>query len=84
MKSTRREFILTTTTALCAISIGGAPATFSSPLPVEPFLLEGDPYTAHADDHGLGGRSWDAAYEHALRFRSTPEARDRYVLGWEV
>lgn len=86
MKATRREFILTTTTAMCAISLGGAGSVLASPLAarLEPVLLEGDPYTAHVDDHGLGGRSWEAAYEHALRFRGTPEDRDRYVLGLEL
>lgn len=47
-------------------------------------LFEGDPYLAFVDDGGLGGRTWDEAREHALRFRSTPEERDRYVLGLEI
>lgn len=86
MKPTRREFLLTTTTAMCAISLSGAPSMFSVPHenPSFPTLLEGDPYTAHVDEHGLGGHTWDAAYEHALRFRGTPEQRDQYVLGLEL
>src|SRR5688572_21126453 len=87
MKPTRREFMITTTTAMCAISLSGGEAILSSPRPEvrpAPTLFEGDPYTAHVDDHGLGGRTWDSAYEHALRFRSTAVERDRFVLGWEV
>ena len=47
-------------------------------------LFDGDPYLACVDDGGLGGGTWDEAYEHALRFRSTPEERDKYVLGLEL
>ena len=80
MKPTRREFLITSTTAVCAMSFG-LPAFAPR---CEAFLLEGDPYTAHVDEHGLGGRTWDDAYEHALRFRSTPFQRDQYVLGLEL
>lgn len=86
MKPTRREFLITTTTAMCAISLAGAPSILAAPREIAalPVLLEGDPYTAHVDEHGLGGHTWDAAYEHALRFRGTPEHRDQYVLGLEL
>jgi hypothetical protein len=83
MKPTRREFMIMTTAAMCAMSW----TTDWSAAPhhaIEPALFEGDPYTAHVDDHGLGGRTWDDAYEHALRFRSTAADRDRYVLGLEI
>ena len=82
MKPTRREFLITGTTAMCAISLGLP--SFATSAPLEPFLMEGDPYTAHVDEHGLGGRTWDDAYEHARRFRGTPHHRDQYVLGLEL
>lgn len=90
MRPTRREFIIASTTAICAVStvrdslIAASAPPGSTPAMCESFLLQGDPYTAHVDEHGLGGRSWDAAFEHAQRFRSTADERDRYVLGWEV
>jgi hypothetical protein len=84
MKPTRREFMIMTSAAMCALPLShGWSAAQSHPAPA-PVLFEGDPYTAHVDDHGLGGRSWDDAYEHALRFRSTAADRDRYVLGLEI
>jgi hypothetical protein len=82
MSQTRREFLIVSGAAVIGATLSGA-----TPSPVhgsEPTLLEGDPYTAHVDENGLGGRSWNDAYEHALRFRSTPEDRDRYVLGLEI
>ena len=83
---TRREFLITTTacalvttaTPVLAVEASRPPSLSAAP------LLEADPYTCHLDEHGLGGRSFDAALEHALRFRSTPEDRDRFVLGLEV
>jgi hypothetical protein len=83
MKPTRREFLITSTTAMCAMSFG-VPSFAAAHHPARPFLLEGDPYTAHVDEHGLGGRTWDDAYAHALRFRGTPDQRDHYVLGLEL
>ena len=71
---------------MCAISLSGAPLMFDGPRGnvALPTLLEGDPYTAHVDEQGLGGRTWEAAFEHALRFRGTPEQRDQFVLGLEL
>ncbi len=89
MKPTRREFMITTTTAMCVISLSGGHALIAdhraeTQYAVELMLLEGDPYTAHVDERGLGGRSWEEACEHALRFRSAADDRDRYVLGLEI
>lgn len=50
----------------------------------DPAYLIGDPYLAGADEPGLGGRSFGEARERALRFRSSPAERDRYVLGVEI
>lgn len=72
---------------MCAMSLGGTPsAIFDGPREYValPALLDGDPYLAHVDEHGLGGRTWEAAFEHALRFRGTPEQRDQFVLGLEL
>jgi hypothetical protein len=85
---TRREFLMTS--AMCVL-ISGAPPILAANSEVDdaatigraPLMIEGDPYTAHADENGLGGRSFDAACEHALRFRMPAELRDRYVLGLE-
>ena len=85
---TRREFLMTSAGA-CALI--GAPLSWSgadsaaaesAALHDSPFL-HGDPYTAHADECGLGG-SFDEMREHALRFRTPDEFRDRLVLGLEV
>ena len=86
MSQTRREFLVTTGVGMCAIAFPEWSAGFSRHAPAEAGapLIEGDPYTAHVHDEGLGGRSFDAMQEHALRFRSTPEDRDRYLLGLEV
>lgn len=86
MEQTRREFLITSAAAISVFRSAAAQPPLSDPKqrPCQaPALLEGDPYTAHVDDHGLGGRSFDQAYHHALRFRSTAEGRDRYVLGLE-
>jgi hypothetical protein len=86
MPMTRREFVVTTAAA-GAVLLSTQHAALSIPQPAprfEHWLLEGDPYTAHVDECGLGGRTWDEAREHALRFRSTPDDRDRYVLGMEI
>jgi len=87
MKQTRREFIVTSAAAVVSLSVipsvsegpGGEGGTGNVDV-----MFEGDPYLAFVDDGGLGGRTWDEAREHALRFRSTPEERDRYVLGLEI
>jgi hypothetical protein len=85
---TRREFLMTS--AMCAYALGGAPAFLPAISENDAGrnagapLLHGDPYTAHVDEHGLGGRSFEAARHHALRFRSMPDDRDRFVLGLEV
>lgn len=90
MSQTRREFLITSTAAICSIGVGAAASGLSLEAPAlpaitsQPALLEGDPYSAHVDDCGLGGRSWDAAFDHAMRFRSDPSDRDRYVLGLEL
>jgi hypothetical protein len=89
MNQTRREFIATSAVTVIALSSGGqAPSPVLSPESGQagaPVLhLQGDPYLAFVDDGGLGGRTWDEAREHAMRFRSTPEERDRYVLGLEI
>ncbi len=47
-------------------------------------FLHGDPYTAHADDCGLGRGSFDELREHAFRFRTPDDFRDRLVLDLEV
>lgn len=86
MTQTRREFLVTSTAALCIASLP-AQAAVAEPPPSthdDPAFLCGDPYIATADHVGLGGRSYDAAREMALRFRSTPDERDRYVLGLEI
>ena len=81
---TRREFLMTS--AMCVL-VSGTPGLLRagtvSELPAAPPLLEGDPYTAHVDECGLGGRSFDAAREHALRFRTGGWDRDRVALGLE-
>ena len=90
MSQTRREFLLTSAAALATAAVLPHEIHASPPLTpdcssyLEPAWIEGDPYTASACSGGLGGRSFDAAREHALRFRSTPEDRDRYVLGLEI
>lgn len=84
MKPTRREFMIVTTAAMCALSVRDGWSAAQPQPALEPMLFEGDPYTAHVDDHGLGGRTWVSACEHALRFRSTAADRDRYVLGLEI
>jgi hypothetical protein len=89
VKPTRREFMIAATTAVCAVSLSGGHSLIPGPLAEtkhvpEPLLFEGDPYTAHVEDRGLGGRSWEEACEHALRFRSAADDRDRYVLGLEI
>ena len=91
MNQTRREFIVT---MVCSAGILPAAAPASSRQPAGgrrdgrleggATMLQGDPYLAFVDDAGLGGQSWEAARDHALRFRSTPEERDRYVLGLEI
>jgi hypothetical protein len=81
---TRREFLMTS--AMCVLISSGTLVSRADSTPetgVAPPFLEGDPYTAHADECGLGGRSFDAAREHALRFRSGAADRDRFVLGLE-
>jgi hypothetical protein len=78
---TRREFLMTS--AMCVLVAGGS--SFEQPQETaQPAYLEGDPYTAHADECGLGGRSFDAAREHALRFRTPAFDRDRFALGLEL
>jgi hypothetical protein len=86
MKQTRREFLVTTGVGMCAFwGLAAAPSASTAVAGHgSRDLLQGDPYTSHVHDEGLGGRSFDAMREHALRFRSTPDDRDRYVLGLEV
>ncbi len=83
MSQSRREFLIT---LLCGIALwrAGVPPAVTGRPARSLNLLEGDPYTAHVDEHGLGGRTWDSARDHAQRFRSTPADRDRYVLGLEI
>ncbi len=91
MRQTRREFLVT----LCIAGILPAVAPASSRLlPAGGrrngrlegggTLLEGDPYLAFVDEGGLGGRTFDEKREYAMRFRSTPDDRDKYVLGLEI
>lgn len=87
---TRRDFIAVTTTAVCAVVVSGGEPFLPVPrdyvrdnLPAPHLDLIGDPYLATVDHPGLVGRSFDDALQHALRFRSTAEDRDRYVLGLE-
>ncbi|HEV7767778.1 MAG TPA: hypothetical protein VGQ76_22435 [Thermoanaerobaculia bacterium] len=84
MKPTRREFMIMTTAAMCTLSVSDGWSAAQLHHALEPALFDGDPYTAHVDDHGLGGRTWESAYEHAIRFRSNAADRDRYVLGLEI
>ena len=86
MNQTRREFLVTTGMGVCAVALSGGPNPSSVRQTQEgaPLLHDGDPYTAHVHDEGLGGRCFEAMREHALRFRSSPDDRDRYVLGLEV
>ena len=87
---TRREFLMTS--AMCAFVVGSmedrqsclSAAEMDRQDCLSSTLLEGDPYIAHVDEHGLGGRSFEAARDHALRFRSTADDRDRFVLGLEI
>ena len=83
MKQTRREFVVT-----AAVVAGGAalwtPQAAGEAPAIETAMLEGDPYLATVDHGGLGGRSFDAARDHALRFRTPEIDRDRYLLGLEI
>ncbi|HVS33135.1 MAG TPA: twin-arginine translocation signal domain-containing protein [Thermoanaerobaculia bacterium] len=85
---TRRDFLMTSAAACMLVgaplSSPGRAAEGAGEDTGAPFFLRGDPYTAHADECGLGGRSFDSAREHALRFRTPDEFRDRLVLGLEV
>jgi len=87
MRWTRRDFLATAGAAISATAIG-APlfAGRAEPLPFPhdgPAYLAGDPYLATADGPGLGGRSFQEARDRALRFRTPPAERDRFVLGLE-
>lgn len=64
MKPTRREFVVT-----CAVAAGGAAlARAEHPAPAVPHeMFDGDLYLI---EHGLGGRSFKQAREHALRLRN--------------
>jgi hypothetical protein len=86
---TRREFL--TTSAMCVLILGmeDSQSCLSASEQdrqdcLSSTVLVGDPYTAHADEPGLGGRSFDAARDHALRFRTPDAYRDRFALGLEI
>jgi len=90
MNQTRREFLITSAAAL---SVAAAPldadtdpvsARGPAPHPTEPAWMVGDPYIASACTAGFGGRSFDAARDHALRFRMPDHERDRLLLGLEL
>ena len=86
---TRREFLMTSVAASVLV---GTPVSWSAADSaadcagddIRAPYLQGDPYTAHADECGLGGTSFDAMREHAFRFRTPDDFRDRLVLGLEV
>ncbi len=91
MSQTRREFIVTSAAAVAALGVIPTPSGVEGEEPEGVggignvnVMFEGDPYLAFVDDAGLGGRTYEAALEHALRFRSTPDDRDRYVLGLDA
>jgi hypothetical protein len=87
MSQTRREFIVTSAAAVAVLSV--IPSVSEAPGGMGgagngSAMFQGDPYLAFVDDGGLGGHSWDEAREHALRFRSTPDDRDRHLLGLDI
>ncbi|HVR42372.1 MAG TPA: hypothetical protein VMS56_02905 [Thermoanaerobaculia bacterium] len=91
MSSTRRDFLIRSGLALSVAAVGpvglrGSEAAAVAPRApaAEPGWIAGDPYTASACPGGLGGRSFDAAREQALRFRMPDRERDRILLGLEI
>lgn len=81
MKMNRREFVLTTTAAAVATSLPVSLAISHSR--EETTWIHGDPYAATVMEGGLGGRDFASSRDAALRFRTSGEERDRYVLGWD-
>ncbi|MBI3932798.1 MAG: twin-arginine translocation signal domain-containing protein [Acidobacteria bacterium] len=87
MTWTRRDFLRTTGVVAGAATLtpaGAWPAAPAAPpLPVDPpAFLQGDPYLAAVVEPGLGGGTFDAMRDQALRFRTPPALRDDLVLGW--
>ncbi|MGH9458239.1 MAG: hypothetical protein ACRD2J_11455 [Thermoanaerobaculia bacterium] len=89
MSYTRREFLVTSGAALSMAAVvptaleGSVSDEGRVVMSTEPAWIAGDPYTASACAGGLGGRSFDAARENALRFRMPADERDRILLGLE-
>ncbi|HUP49070.1 MAG TPA: hypothetical protein VNA04_09815 [Thermoanaerobaculia bacterium] len=83
MKQTRREFLVTSAVVAGGTVLWAPVAGGGEPVPQHE-MFEGDPYLATVDDGGLGGRSFEAARDHALRFRTPGADRDRCVLGLEI
>lgn len=87
MTWTRREFLVTAGVSAVAAAAGPAQAIApeAPPLPHDdPRWLVGDPHLAAALGPGLGGGSFDALREHALRFRTPTAQRDHAALGVEI
>jgi len=87
MTWTRREFLVATSlAALADPPVAAAPAAPTpGVLPSEsPACLVGDPYLATVPDPGLGGDSFGALRDYALRFGSGATDRDRHVLGVDL
>jgi hypothetical protein len=84
---TRREFLVATgLVALAEPPVAAAPAAPTPDvLPIDsPTCLVGDPYLATVPDPGLGGDSFGALRDYALRFGSAATDRDRHVLGVDL
>ena len=87
MSWTRREFLVTAGVSAVAAAAGPtqAIAPEAPPLPLDdPRWLVGDPHLATALGPGLGGGSFEALREHALRFRTPAAERDLAALGVDV
>jgi hypothetical protein len=84
MELNRREFLVATATLAAAASVPVVAGTQDPPIAREPVAwLHGDPYLAGVIESPLAGRDFYEIRHQALRFRTTAEDRDRYVLGLE-
>ena len=85
MNLNRREVIVTTAAAVASTTLPAA-----EPFPPESFEREtvtwihGDPYSGSVLESPRSGETFDEAFDFAMRYRTEPEERDRYVLGLEL